>query len=177
MPEAMSETTQLIILAGLIIFVSGLCVVMFTEMLNYIQTRVPFVPTSNADLAFVIARSGITPDDYVYDLGSGNGRVVFAMNNLAGARAKGFQRAGWTLWYAKLKNRILQFANRYRKSLSIEHVQTQQPQIEFVTGNFFDYSWSEATVVYMYLFPLPNLAHTETWKTPTKHDMFVYVIN
>lgn len=167
----------------------GLLVMMFTEMLNFMQTRVPFVPTAKADLVFMIKRAGITADDYVYDLGSGNGKVVFAMEELAGARAKGLQRGGWTQWYAQIRQ-------------VLRKVFKGQNKTEFVTGNFFDQSWSEATVVYGYLYPflmrsveekalqdckpgtkiiirdfnLPTLKHADTWETPTGHTMYLYVV-
>ncbi|HEX3099702.1 MAG TPA: hypothetical protein VHQ41_01880 [Patescibacteria group bacterium] len=176
---------EIVILGLLLLGALFMLVVMFTEMMNFVQTRVPFVPTAKADLEFMIERAGIGAEDYVYDLGSGNGKVVFAMADLAGARAKGFQRSGWTQWYAKLR-RAMQ----------------SQSRTEFVTGNFFDYSWSDATVVYAYLYPflmqsvedkaledcqpgtkivvrdfnLPSLPHSDTWQTPTGHTMYLYLI-
>lgn len=165
-------------------------VVMFTEFLNFAQTNVPFVPTAKADLIFMVERAGITADDYVYDLGSGNGKVVFAMEELAGARAKGLQRGGWTQWYAQLRS----WGRRVFKG---------KAKTEFVTGNFFDHSWSDATVIYGYLYPflmrsveekaledckpgtklivrdfyLPTLKHSDSWQTPAGHTMYLYLIS
>lgn len=181
---------EVVILAALCVGALLMLVVMFTEMLNFLQTRVPFVPTAKADLVFMIERAGITADDYVYDLGSGNGKVVFAIEDLAGARAKGLQRGGWTQWYAQLRSA----GRRLFKG---------QNKTAFVTGNFFDHSWADATVVYGYLYPylmraveekalqdcksgtkiiirdfsLPTLPHADKWATPTGHTMYLYVIN
>lgn len=179
----------IIILGGICLIAIVMLIVMFTEMLNFVQTRIPFVPTAKEDLVFMIERAGITDRDFVYDLGSGNGKVVFAMEELAGARAKGLQRGGWTQWYAQLRSA----GRRIFKGKS---------KTEFVTGNFFDHHWGDATVVYGYLypflmrsveekaledckpgtkviirdFPLPTLGHVDQWQTPTGHTMYLYLI-
>ncbi len=167
----------------------GFLVVMFTEMLNFVQTRVPFVPTAKADLIVMIQRVGISPTDRVYDLGSGNGKVVFAIEDLAGASATGLQRGGWTQWYAQARRKLRQ-------------VLKGQTKTEFVTGDFFKQSWTDATVIYAYLYPflmkfveekaledctpgtkivvrdffLPNLQPKDTWQTPTGHTMYLYEV-
>ena len=78
-----------IIALGLFVIVAlGVVVIMFTELLNFVQTHVPFVPTAKKDLIDMIARAGITREDLVYDLGSGNGKVVFTVEQLTGARQR-----------------------------------------------------------------------------------------
>lgn len=175
---------ETVILALLMVGAFAVLVIMFTEMLNFVQTHVPFVPTAKIDLIDMIARAGITREDLVYDLGSGNGKVVFTVEQQTGARAKGFQRGGWTQWYAQLRKRLT------------------GSKTEFVTGNFFDHSWSEATVIYAYLYPflmrsveekaledcrpgtklvvrdfyLPTLKHANSWHTPTGHTMYLYIV-
>ncbi len=169
------------ILAVIALFIA---VISITEMLNFLQTRVPFVPTAKADLVYMVQKAGITADDYVYDLGSGNGKVVFAVEELSGARAKGLQRGGWTQWYAQLRRLVT------------------GSKAEFVTGNFFNHPWNEASVIYGYLYPplmsfveqkalaecrpgtklvirdfkLPNLHPQEVWETPAGHTMYYYVL-
>jgi hypothetical protein len=156
----------------------------FTEMLNFLQTHVPFVPTSKKDLIDMAERVGVTDKDLVIDLGSGNGKVLFAIEDVTGARARGLQHAGWTQTYAKL-----------RKILT-------GSKVELVSGNFFNQPWTDATVVYGYLypflmsqvgekaqedcrpgtkivvrdFPIPNLQLSESWETPTFHRMYLYII-
>ncbi len=155
-----------------------------TELITFILTRVPFIPTSTADIEDLIVRLDIQPIDYVYDIGSGNGKVVFAVEDLAGARVRGIQRAGWTQSYAKLKARLI------------------GSKAELVSGNFFDHPWREATVIYAYLypflmsqvgdkvmqdcepgtkivtrdFPIPNLALADSWDTPSKHKIYLYIV-
>jgi hypothetical protein len=156
----------------------------FTEMTNFVQTRVPFVPTSRVDIADMAERVGITQADYFYDIGSGNGKLVFAIEKITGARTKGLQRSGWTQTYAKL-----------RKLLT-------GSKSEFVTGNFFNHSWTDATVIYGYLYPflmnqvaekaiadcrpgtklvirdfsISSLTPQQTWQTPSNHTMYLYII-
>jgi hypothetical protein len=175
---------EAIVLSILGVFSLLLLVMMLTELLNFVQTRVPFVPTSRADLVHLAERVGITQEDYVYDLGSGNGKVVFAVEQLTGASTKGFQRSGWTQWYAQLKKYFT------------------RSKTQLVTGDFFNYPWSEATVIYAYLypflmrsvgekiltdcspgtkvvirdFPLPNIALAESWETPSGHTMYLYIV-
>ena len=169
----------LLMLGALVILV-----VMLTEMIVFVRTRVPFVPTNQVDLLELAKKLPIISTDYVYDLGSGNGKVVFTIEKASGARVKGFQLGGWTQWYAKLKK----FFTRSKA--------------ELVSGNFFNHHWGEATVIYGYLyphlmenigtkaledckpgtkilardFPIPNLPLYEEWKTPSGHTMRLYVI-
>lgn len=174
-----------VLLPGFILLlVLLLAYAMVTELIVFILTRVPFVPTSKADLEDMIVKVGIQPVDYVYDIGSGNGKVIFAIEDLVGARVKGLQRAGWTQTYARLKARLI------------------GSKAEFVSGNFFDHPWRDATVIYAYLypflmnqvgekiledckpgtkvvvrdFPIPNLTLTDWWETPSNHKIYLYQI-
>jgi hypothetical protein len=173
-----------IVLSFMAVVAFTLLLMMLTELLNFVQTRVPFVPTAKADIEDMVSRMGITEQDYVYDLGSGNGKVVFAIEQLTQARTKGLQRGGWTQWYARIKAKLI------------------GSQAQFVTGNFFGHSWGEATVIYAYLYPflmrsvadkaweecrpgtkiivrdfyLPEKESVEIWKTPTGHTMYWYEI-
>lgn len=174
-----------ITLLGIMAVVSLLIVyMMLTELLNFIQTNVPFRPTAKKDLVDMIHRVGITSSDYVLDIGSGNGKALFIVEQLTGARVRGIQRAGWTQDYAKLRKLV--FGSR----------------VELISANFFDHSWAEATVIYGYLypflmqkvgekalgeclpgtkliirdFPIPQLKASREWVTPTSHHMYEYVI-
>lgn len=173
-----------LILGFFLIVALGMLVVMFTEMMNFVQTRVPFVPTAEKDIADMVKRVGITKDDFVIDLGSGNGKVPFVVEALTGAGARGLQKAGWTQWYALAKKLLT------------------RSKIELISGDFFLESWSDATVVYSYLypplmrsvgakfkedckpctklvcrdFPVPNMTAIEQWQTPTGHTMYLYLL-
>ncbi len=180
----MNEVFQNIIMFGMAGGAILILIIILSEFVNYVQTRVPFVPTSKIDIEDMSKRLQISSEDLFIDLGSGNGKIVFAIENLTGARARGLQRRGWTQSYAKL-----------RKLLT-------SSKSEFISGNFFDQSWSDATIIYCYLyphlmnqvaekalvecrsgtkivvrdFPIKSLAHKETWRTPSNHEMFLYIV-
>lgn len=173
-----------IVLGVLLIGALLILVVVFTEMVNFVQTRVPFVPTAKADIVDMAKRAGITEQDLFFDLGSGNGKVLFGVEQSTGARTKGFQRGGWMHWYAHLKKWFT------------------SSKVQLVSGNFFDHPWAEATIIYTYLypflmvqvgekalqdcrpgtkivardFPILELQPTQTWKTPSGHTMYLYLI-
>lgn len=174
-----------IIVEGLIlIFSLTLLYVVLTELANFVMTRVPFVPTRKEDIEDIVKRVGINSEDFVYDLGSGNGKVLFHIERLSSARAMGLQRAGWTQTYAKLRARLT------------------GSKVNFKSGNFFDSSWQPATVIYAYLypflmnqvgekvlqdcrpgtkiivrdFPISNLPLVESWKSPSNHKIYLYKI-
>lgn len=178
------EFLEIAVLSVLLLGSLLIVYMMVTELLNFVQTNVPFVPTSKVDLLDMIERVGIAKDDYVFDIGSGNGKVLFAVEDTTGARAKGFQRAGWTQVYAQLRKKLT------------------GSKVELQSGDFFKFSWSDATVIYGYLypflmervgekarkdcrpgtkivvrdFPIPNLQLHESWETPAHHTIFVYII-
>lgn len=175
---------QILVLGFLLAGALLLLFMMLTEMINFLQTRVPFVPTAKKDIEDMAKRIGIKNDDFVIDLGSGNGKVLFIVEKLTGARTRGIQRAGWTQEYGRLKKWLT------------------GSKIELISANFFNESWSDATVVYSYLYPplmrsvgekfrkdcnpgtklvcrdfyVPEFAFKETWETPSGHTMYLYEV-
>lgn len=159
-------------------------VVVVTEMLVFVKTHVPFVPSPEQDIHLLVKRLPVTETDFVFDLGSGNGKVVFTIEKLSGARVKGFQLRGWTHWYAQLRKKWM------------------RSNAELVGGDFFKHHWGEATIVYAYLypflmhsigekamadckpgtriiardFPIPNLNLVEYWDLGKGHEMFIYQV-
>jgi hypothetical protein len=117
----------LIVLLGWFILLSALW--------GYALTRVPFLPTAVKDLPVMINAVGLSSSDTIYDLGSGNGAVVFALEKLTGARTVGVERTLWTHLWARLRK------------------WWHGSQATLVKGNFFDANLADATVVYCYLFP------------------------
>ena len=153
-----------------------------SEFVAFLRTRVPFVPTTSSDVEFFVKKLDIKSSDTFYDLGSGNGRVVFLVEKLSGAKSKGFELGWWTILFAKLKS-----ATRGYKA-------------KFVNKNFFKEDWSGANYIYGYLypplmarveakfladckpgsiaiirdFPLPTLKPVETYFMPHKHEIYIY---
>lgn len=153
-----------------------------SAFIGFLRTRVPFVPSPQNDIEFIVRELKISKNDVFYELGSGNGRVVFLVEKLTGAKSVGFELTGWTYLYAKFMAKIF-------KSKSI-----------FINQDFFSVPWREATVIYCYLypplmkkiedkflremrsgstaivrdFPFPTLKHSILYKMPNDHCFFVY---
>jgi len=144
--------------------------VILSEFVAFLRTRVPFVPTHAGDIEFIVKKLGISSRDVFYDLGSGNGKVVFLVSQLTGAQCVGFELSWWTVLFAKIKNLFFNpsrpplwpsFAKasaRLRKrggataatpSFSKEGV----GGVKFRNQNFFKADWSGANIIYAYLFP------------------------
>ena len=162
----------------------GMLFLVFSELVAFVRTRVPFVPTSAADVKFISERLNLSANDTVYDLGSGNGKVVFLLEKLSGTRAKGFELGWWTYLYARLKAWVI------------------NSRVEFAHRNFFKEDWSGASVIYCYLypplmgrieekfmaecrpgsravvrdFPLPNLPYEQKYYLPHNHEIYIYKI-
>lgn len=107
-----------------------------SALLGFLRTRVPFVPTAQEDIEFLIKQLNIKPKDIFFDLGSGNGRVCFLVNKLTGAKCVGFELTGWTHLLARAKRLWLRAKG-----------------VKFKNQNFFKVGWQEANYIYAYLYP------------------------
>ena len=101
----------------------------------------PWLPTSRKQVRRMLALAGVQSGEVVYDLGSGDGRVLFIAAREFGARAVGIEldplRYAWTqMWIALLGLR---------------------GQVRVIWGNFFTQDISEAGVVTVYLLPKTNI--------------------
>jgi len=187
----------IIILLLFLLLVLVILFVVFSELIAFLRTRVPFVPTHAGDIEFIVKKLGITSADTFYDLGSGNGKVVFLVNKLSGATCVGFELGWWTVLFAKLKRWFLQFFSPFGGDA---RVHPRAERVRFKNKNFFKQDWSGANYIYGYLypplmarveakfladcqpgsiaiirdFPFPNLPHTEKFYLPKKHEIYIY---
>jgi len=83
----------------------------------------------------------VTKDDVVYDLGSGDGRIVIAAARKYGARAVGFE----------IDPELVRVARENAKQVRADHL-VEIRQQDLLTADF-----SNATVVTIYLGPSSNL--------------------
>lgn len=127
----------IIILWLLLVLVVVLLFVIVSEFVAFLRTRVPFVPTHAGDIEFIVKRLGISTRDVFYDLGSGNGKVVFLVNKLSGATCVGFELSWWTFLFARIKSKV----------------NGQMSKVAFKNKNFFKADWSGANYIYGYLYP------------------------
>lgn len=118
-----------------LLFVLVVMFVISSSFLGFLATRVPFVPTHRADIPELVQRLGLTKQDVIYDLGSGNGKVVFLFEHHSGAKVIGIEAMLWTHLWAKLRARFTRSKATFRY------------------GNFFNHPLHDATVVYTYLYP------------------------
>ncbi len=104
-------------------------------------TSVPYVPTPPEVVEGMLKLAGVKNGDVVYDLGSGDGRIVIMAAEKFGARGVGVE------------------LNSERIKLSIENAQKAhvQNRVRFLQQDFFKTDISEATVVTLYLLSSVNL--------------------
>ncbi|MGZ7070771.1 MAG: class I SAM-dependent methyltransferase [Methanobacterium sp.] len=94
-----------------------------------------FEPTSKRKVNEMLEMAGIGPNDTLYDLGSGDGRIVFEAVKHYNAQAVGIEADPIrVLW-----SRMFLFFNRLQNKSKIKW------------GNFFNFDISEATAVTLFL--------------------------
>ena len=175
----------MLLISTLLFFLAIALLILFvvlSKFIAFVRTRVPFVPTRKSDIEFIVKKVGINSSDVFYDLGSGNGKVVFLVEKLTGAQAVGFEMGWWTYLYSVLKSRLINSKARFKNK------------------NFFHAPWKDADIIYCYLypplmgrieekfltemkpgslaivrdFPFPQLAHKEKYFLPGDHEIYVY---
>jgi SAM-dependent methyltransferase len=102
---------------------------------------VPYVPTPQVVVEEMLRIAQVRPDDYVIDLGCGDGRIPVTAASHFGARALGVDID----------------PGRIAESHANAKAAGVTARVEFVHGNLFDLDLSRASVVTMYLLPDINL--------------------
>jgi SAM-dependent methyltransferase len=102
---------------------------------------VPFVPTNQPTVEAMLRVANVGPNDYVIDLGSGDGRILITAARLRGARGFGVD----------LDPRRVKEATENAKVAGVAD------RVQFFQRNLFDTKISEASVLTMYLLPRVNL--------------------
>jgi len=100
-----------------------------------------WVPTPDAVVDRMLRMAQVTPDDYVVDLGAGDGKIAIAAARKFGARALGIEYDPDMARHAQRNVERAGVAARAR----------------IVQGDIFLSDFSQATVVTMYLLPALNL--------------------
>lgn len=99
-----------------------------------------WVPTPEELVAAMLDMAAVTPDDYVVDLGSGDGRIVIAAAK-RGARALGIEYNPDMVELSK--------NNALKEGVA--------DRATFIQGDIFEADFSRATVLTMYLLPSLNV--------------------
>jgi protein-L-isoaspartate O-methyltransferase len=105
------------------------------------RADVPYVPTPDNVVARMLELANVTSDDVLYDLGSGDGRIVITAAQKHGARGTGIDIN----------------PDLIRRSRANAQAAGVADRVEFVQQNLFQTDLSEATVVTLYLLPDVNL--------------------
>lgn len=103
---------------------------------------VPFVPTPHDIVMEMLKLAEVGPNDVVYDLGCGDGRIVVAAAKHFGAKAVGVDK------------------NPQRVAESLENVKKNgvEDKVTIIQDDLFNIDLSPATVITMYLLPSVNNA-------------------
>lgn len=94
-----------------------------------------YVPTREPVVAAMLEMANVTSDDIVYDLGSGDGRIVIAAAQKYGARGVGID----------IDPERIEESNENAEKAGVTD------QVEFIEADLFESDFSEATVVTLYL--------------------------
>jgi Methyltransferase domain len=112
-----------------------------TEALAYLDTErnvkldAPFVRTPDYVIAEILSKAAVGKDDILYDLGSGDGRIVIQAAKITGCRAVGIEIDA-DLVDDSLHNAVLAGV---------------QDRVRFIVADIFQEDLSEATVVTLYM--------------------------
>lgn len=102
---------------------------------------VPYVPTKEEVVDRMLQMARVGPSDVVYDLGSGDGRIVITAAQKYGARGMGVD----------IDPRRIREANENAKRAKVSD------KVAFKQGDLFQADISKATVVTLYLLPSVNM--------------------
>lgn len=100
-----------------------------------------YIPTSQEVVGAMLTLAKLTADDILYDLGSGDGRIVIAATQQFGARGVGIEIDPLCIREANENAQRVQMNSR----------------VEFRQQDLLESDFSEATVVTLYLLPHLNI--------------------
>ena len=113
----------------------------FVPQVGQAGKDVIWVPTPPELVEKMLQMASITPNDFVIDLGSGDGRIAVAAAKKFGARSMGVE---YNTDMVALSNREAQ-----RQGVA--------DKVKFVKADIFETDFSQATIITMYLLPDLNL--------------------
>lgn len=125
-------------LAAVLMLVIGACTQALTAAR---EPDVPYVPTDERVVAEMLKVAKVTKKDVLYDLGSGDGRIVIAAAQRFGTRGVGID----------IDPERVREADQNARSAGVTD------RVKFVLGDIFTADIHEATVVTMYLLQDVNL--------------------
>jgi hypothetical protein len=128
---------------GFVLLVAFGCLCAISPQLQSAQTAdVPYVPTPPNVVDAMLDLAKVRADDFVIDLGSGDGRIVIAAAKKYGARGLGVE----------LDGALVSQARREAEQQGVGN------KVEFRAENLFVTELGRATVLTTYLYPQVNIA-------------------
>jgi cyclopropane fatty-acyl-phospholipid synthase-like methyltransferase len=106
----------------------------------WIQEEIPFVPTPMEVVDHMLEIAEVKKDDVVYDLGSGDGRIVIRAAKKYGARGVGIE----------MDSQLVELSRAKAKEEGVDHL------VEFRIEDAVNVDLSSATVVTLYMLPWFN---------------------
>jgi SAM-dependent methyltransferase len=125
---------------GRISFAAAVCLVTSAAHAQY-PFDVPFVPTPPVVVEEILRLANVGPDDFVMDLGSGDGRILIAAARKFGARGIGVDLD----------------PDRIEESLYSAQIQGVSDRVTFEQQDLFKFDLGRASVITMYLLPSVNM--------------------
>lgn len=113
----------------------------YQPKIGQVGKDVIWVPTSDAVAAMMLQAAAVTPEDLVYDLGAGDGKIAIAAARDFGAKSVGIE-------YNK---ELTDLANRNVERAGLTD------KVKMIHGDIFKENFSQASVVTLYLLPDLNL--------------------
>ena len=105
--------------------------------LQPIKDAGPYVPSPQSVVSDMLRYAEVGPNDFLVDLGSGDGRIVLTAAKVFGARGFGVE----------IKDELVKKANEDARTAGLEE------RVRFMKQDLFKTDISQATVVTMYLLP------------------------
>ncbi len=107
------------------------------EDLNPVKDAGPYVPSPQSVVSDMLRYADVGPEDFLIDLGSGDGRIVLTAAKVFGARGFGVE----------IKDELVRKSNEAAKREGIAD------RVKFLKQDLFKTDMSQATVITMYLLP------------------------
>ncbi|TAK80977.1 MAG: methyltransferase domain-containing protein [Betaproteobacteria bacterium] len=107
------------------------------EDLNPVKDAGPYVPSPQSVVADMLRYAEVGPQDFLIDLGSGDGRIVLTAAKVFGARGFGVE----------IKDELVRKSNEAAKREGLAD------RVKFLKQDLFKTDLSQATVITMYLLP------------------------
>ncbi len=121
--------------------VSPDALMVYTQQMPQRKPDIGYLPTSQEVVEAMLTLTGVTDNDILYDLGSGDGRIAIAAAQQFGTRSVGID----------IDPERIRQANENAQRAGVSDL------VEFRQQDLFESDFSEATVVILYLLPHLNL--------------------